>query len=337
MEESEKLIPFCNPGWLPAAARVDVDKAIRRVLDTGVFLHGPETLAFEREFAEYCGVPHCILVSSGTAALALAARRTGLARVVLPGICPAAVPCALDCERIPWRVALSPIDLYSSGLHLHVYGDQQVKLAQTQCWVDDCSQAVGSWIRYARPIDALVVSHYPSKPLGAFGDAGSILVHDDDLAVKLRSDREYGWDDFRLVQERGKGNLRCDELQAAVLRVKLRCLDELNAMRHALAETYFDCWQSKRQDGYCPIGFSEVVHLLVVSFGSGADREKARMKLEGMGIGTGWHYPHLLEHPSWGRGDTEACFAARCLLSLPLWAGMMREQVRDVCDVLRTF
>jgi len=348
--------------------RAEIDSAISRVLDSGQLILGPEVTAFEREFADYLGAPQAVGVNSGTDALTLALRALGIGRgdevitVANAGVPPvAAVRAAgatprfvdvtpgsllLDAEQL--EAMLTPRT--RAVLAVHLYGlpaDCERLLAFTRQHglrlVEDCAQAHGATFagrRVGTIGDIGCFSFYPTKNLGAFGDGGALVTADAELAERARRMRMYGFDERRHARLEGL-NSRLDELQAAILRVKLRHLDAANAARRELAARYLD-GLSELEGLTLPVvpeGREHVYHLFVVQ---AEDRDRRIRALRAHDIGYGIHYPepvHLMQAYGFlglGPGSLPVSErASRCVLSLPLYEGLAPEAVDGVVDALR--
>ena len=259
------MIPCSYPPAQTAAHRSEIEAAIRRVLDGGSYILGREVAAFEAEFAHYIGVGHAIGVNSGTDAIHLALRALGIgpgdevitvghtalatiAAIVQSGATPVLVDVdsnnyTLDPEHLspavtPRTRAIMPIHLYGQPCAMEAIA--AIALARGLKVIEDCAQATGASYR-GRKVgtigDIACFSFYPTKNLGAIGDGGAIITNDAALADRVRRLRQYGWDDKRVSREPGF-NSRLDELQAAILRIKLLHLDADNARRRAIAQHY---------------------------------------------------------------------------------------------------
>jgi dTDP-4-amino-4,6-dideoxygalactose transaminase len=249
--------------------RIGLDEAMRRVLDGGQFVLGREVECFEREFARFLNVGESVGVASGTDAIELMLRGLGIGRgdkIVLPAL--TADACAAGVNRAGAEVVLADIDAqtftlcpHSLGkllespagvavkavLVVHLYGQvadwaalRQVADLHGVFLLEDAAQAHGArWCgRMAGSLGhAAAFSFYPTKNLGALGDAGAVVTGDEMLGKRLRRLRQYGWRDRYVSEEMGV-NSRLDELQAAFLRVKLQTLEENTTRRRALAAIY---------------------------------------------------------------------------------------------------
>lgn len=354
-------IPFneLRSGYL--AQQSEIDAAVRRVLESGWYILGQETAAFEAEFAAYCGAAGCVGVNSGTDALHLALRACGVgpgdevitvahtavatvAAIRMTGATPVLVdidpntytmaPAALAAALTPATRAVIPVHLYG-----HPADMDAIRTIARECFViEDCAQAHGAQYK-GRPVggfgDLACYSFYPTKNLGALGDGGAVTGNDPELLEKVRLLREYGWTpQERYVSHIEGVNSRLDELQAAILRVRLRHLDANNAMRRRLAALYDEALPaavkrpSERPDA------RHVYHLYVIQH---AARDHLRARLAEQGVGAGIHYPvpvHL--QPAYQAGQLR-CLplpvteqAAREVLSLPMYPTLTETQVRAV-------
>ncbi len=251
----------------------------------------------------------------------------------------------------PGRAAAAVTPRTRALLPVHLYGcpaemDPLLELARAHdlALIEDCAQAHGARYR-GRPVGSLgragAFSFYPTKNLGAYGDGGAIVTDDPALAARLRSLRQYGWDPERTSQVKGL-NSRLDELQAAVLRVKLRHLEARNVRRRELAALYRSLL-SESGIGLppTPLDSQPAYYLFVVRH---RERDALRAHLARQGIQTMVHYPlppHLqpaYADLGYGQGDLpEAERASREILSLPLFPEMPEEAVRTVSRAVLGF
>jgi dTDP-4-amino-4,6-dideoxygalactose transaminase len=355
-----------RPAYLELQAQID--EALGRVLLSRSLILGPEVRDFEREFAAYVGVPSAVGVASGTDALALALRALEVGpgdevlTVANAGVPPVsairsvgAVPRFVDVD--PETLLLDPARLEEAVtsrtrcvLPVHLYGqpaalDAILEVAGKHDLrvVEDCAQAHGA--RYGgRHVggfgDVGCFSFYPTKNLGAFGDGGLCVTGDPAIEERLRMLRTYGFRGDRHAHCEG-WNSRLDEVQAAVLRVKLRHLDEAIAARREIAARYreglADC--PVRIPGSTPRA-EHAYHLFVVQ---SSERPRLIEALEQAGIGYGIHYPepvHLMEAYAFlgcARGELPVSErASRTVLSLPLYPGLGAEAVERVVQTLRS-
>jgi dTDP-4-amino-4,6-dideoxygalactose transaminase len=367
-------IPQNDPKASYLAQRAEIDAAIQRVLQSGWYILGAEVAAFEHEFAAWIGVDNAVGVANGTDALVLALRACGIgagdtvatvshtavatvAAIELVGARPLlldidAKTCTMDPAEFEAVLAKPPEGAgpVRAVIPVHLYGHPAdltaiARLAQDHgaILIEDCAQAHGAtWEgrRVGGFGDAACFSFYPTKNLGALGDGGLVATGRPELAERLRMLREYGWR-ARYVSEIAGVNSRLDELQAAILRVKLARLDEDNARRQTIAATY-----DRGLAGTALVlparanRSGHVFHQYVVR---AADRDGLRERLKKAGIGTNIHYPvpvHLqpayagrVAHGPAGLRETER--AAEDVLSLPMYPQLTDAEVEEVVAAVR--
>jgi dTDP-4-amino-4,6-dideoxygalactose transaminase len=265
---SSFLLP-ADPKANYLAHKEEIDQAIRRVLDSGWYILGQEVAAFEQEFAQYLGVSQAVGVGSGTDALEIALRACGVgvgdavitvshtvvatvAAIELVGAMPVLVDIdpitfTLDPNRLEDTIAQHQGSRIKAIIPVHLYGHpaampaiKEIARRHDLYVIEDCAQSHGAAIKGRKTGawgDLAAFSFYPTKNLGALGDGGAVVTDNAELAQKLRLLREYGWQ-RRYISEMPGMNTRLDEIQAAVLRVKLQYLDKENAQRRELAEVY---------------------------------------------------------------------------------------------------
>jgi dTDP-4-amino-4,6-dideoxygalactose transaminase len=340
-----------HAGYL--AHQTEIDAAVARTLSSGWYILGAEVAAFETEFAAYLGTKHVVGVANGTDGLRLVMRACGIgpgdlvftvahtavatvAAIDMAGAAPVYVDIdprtfTMDPARLEDAIKNAPPGTPKAVLPVHLYGHPADLTAITEICrrsglrlLEDCSQAHGAaWNGQKAGTwgDAAVFSCYPTKNLGALGDAGVVVTSDSEIDAALRLLREYGWRE-RYVSAVPGENSRLDEMQAAILRVKLRYLDDGNARRRAAAARYDLLLQgipltlpSVRSEA------EPVYHQYVIR---SERRDALREHLKAHGIGTLIHYPvPIHQQPAYAhfaRGplpETEA--AAREVLSLPLY------------------
>ncbi len=310
-------IPFLDLRQPTGALRGAIDGAIARVLDRGQFLLGPEIAGLESEFAAWCGARHCAGVASGFSALQLIVRACGIGpgdEVIVPGnthiatwlavAATGARPVPVDPEpatRVigaagveaaitPKTRAVFAVHLYGMPCDMPALGDlcrsRGIRL------LVDAAQSAGAAIGGSRALchgDAAAYSFYPTKNLGALGDGGAVVTDDPEIDAAVRLLRNYGMRHFADHPMRGV-NARMEELHAAVLREKLRWLDDWNDRREAIARRYLG--RLSAMPGTVapawPAGVRHAWHLFVIEVD---DREAVRARLDAAGIGTAVHYP----------------------------------------------
>jgi len=343
--------------------------SVRRVLESGRYILDREVERFEREFARYLGVPYVIGTSSATAALELALRALDVgsgdevvvpaltapatamavaavgARPVFADIDPATytlAPAALERAFSKRTRAVIPVHLYGQCADMAPIGRRAAAAGVPV--IEDAAQAHGARYR-GRPAGSIgrlaCFSFYPTKNLGAYGDAGAVATRDGALAARLRRLRTYGQSGAFAFGEPGL-NARLDELQAAILRVKLRTLERGNARRRAHAARYR---RGIRAAGVAlPIeapGRHHVYHQFVVRI---AARDRLRAHLAARGIETLVHYPRALHQLAAFRGrgriaaqPREAVRAAAEVLSLPIYPELPPSVCRAVIAAVNAF
>ena len=356
---------FADPGARYRAHKAEVDAAVRRVLDSGYFIGGPEVEAFEAEFAAWSGRAHAVGVGNGTDALRLAlmahdigpgdavltVAHTAVATVAAISMA-GATPVFVDVEPTHLLLDLDALDAACTAttravIAVHLYG-HPLDLDRLSAWcaardlvlIEDCAQAHGARWR-DRPVggwgSAACYSFYPTKNLGALGDGGGVTTDDPALAARIRRLRSYGWDATRLSHEPGI-NSRLDPLQAAILRVGLRHLDAEVARRGALAARYAE----KLAD--LPLGLPQVArearhawHLYVVRT---PERDALAGHLRAAGVHPGVHYPVAAHrHPAWADGSALPVTEKACaeVLSLPMHPALTFAQQDRVIGAIRRF
>ena len=356
-----------NPQAQYLAHKAEIDAAMQTVLDGGRYVLGPETAAFEMEFAAWVGVGHAVGVANGTDALHLALRALGVghgdevitvshtavataAAITLAGAVP--VLCDIEADTLTLDPALIERLITARTraiIAVHLYGqaagmDTILEIAKRRGVpvIEDCAQAHGARYQGRRvgTLGALACfSFYPTKNLGAIGDGGAVVTGDEALGAKLRLLREYGWAE-RYVSHSEGWNSRLDELQAAILRVKLRYLDADNASRRRIAARYSaELAATGLVLPVTRVGSEHVYHLYVVR----SDRRDAlNAHLQARGIAAGIHYPvpiHLQpayrSTPPVSLPVTER--AAREVLSLPIYPELSDTEVSTVVSAVRDF
>ncbi len=358
-------IPFLDLKRLNAVHDEAIRAGIARVIDSGWYILGEEVAAFEREFAAYCEVKHCIAVADGLAALALILKAYGIGKgdeVLVPsntfiatwlavsqaGATPVPVepdprthnidPARLEAAITPATRAIMPVHLYGQPADMAPLLD--VARRHGLKVIEDAAQAHGA--RYAGRRagslgDAAGFSFYPGKNLGAMGDGGAITTNDDALAAKLRLLRNYG-STVKYRHELAGVNSRLDEMQAAVLRAKLPSLDADNAARRRVAAAYLDALQGlPLQLPAVAAGAEPVWHLMVIA----TDRRAAvQAALTEAGIGHLVHYPIAChQQQAYADHTWPALPIAEALqhqvLSLPIAPYMGGDDVQRVAAVIR--
>ena len=342
--------------------RDEIEQAIRGVLESGVFILGPNVAAFEEEMAAYLGVKYAVGVASGTDALLLTLRAYGIGpgdEVIVPaytffataevvsqlGATPVFVDIdpqtyCLDASQLEERItartkAIIPVHLYGHPADmapiLEFAGRHGLKV------IEDNAQALGAEYKGRKTGslgDAGCLSFFPSKTLGGYGDGGMVVTNDPMLAETIRKLRTHGWQ-RKYYPEMLGFNSRLDELQAAILRIKLRHLDAWNERRREMAERYRALlansgvllpWEAPYA--------KHVYHLYIIRL---RERKAVQEHLRALGIASGIYYPlplHLVE-PYRGLGYGPGAFpeaerAAQETLAIPLYPEMTKDHVKAV-------
>ncbi len=358
---------FAKPAAQYVAYKAEIDEAIQRVLNGQVYILGPEVKAFEAEFATWCGATHGVGVANGTDAIHLALRALGIgagdevittahtavatvAAIEMAGATPVFAdieydrfgldPAGVDRAITPKTKAIVAVHIYGHPVDL----GPLIELAETHGLhlVEDCAQAHGAtW--NGRKVGSIGVvgcfSLYPTKNLGAIGDGGIVVTSDPAIADRLRQLRQYGWVRPQHAEVPG-WNSRLDELQAAILRVKLSHLDEMTARRREIAARY----TAGLRD--LPLvlpgdvdGATHVYHLFVIR---SAEREALRAHLATRSIHAGLHYaepvhvqPAYVERFPASLPVTERIVHE--ILSLPMYPELSDADVDRVIDAVRSF
>ncbi len=352
-------IPFLDLRAAYLELKDEIDAAVARVLDSGWYILGEEVEAFEAEYAAFCEARQCVGVGNGLDALTLALRALGIGtgdEVIVPsntyiatwlavsavGATPVPVePIETTYNIDPGRIEAAITPRTKAILPVHLYGqpadmDPILAIADKHglAVVEDAAQAHGA--RYkGRRIgahgDIVCWSFYPGKNLGAMGDGGAITTNRADLAERVRMLRNYGSREKYVNEVRGV-NSRLDPIQAAVLRVKLKHLDEWNGRRASLARQYSEALADTELTlPHVPDWAEPAWHLYVVR---SKDRDALQARLADAGIGTLIHYPippHMQQaYADAGFGEGNFPLARQMaaeVLSLPMWPQATEYQV----------
>jgi dTDP-4-amino-4,6-dideoxygalactose transaminase len=344
----------------------EMDAAVLGVLESGRFILGPNVSALEQEVAEYLGVKHAIGVASGTDALVIALRAAGVEpgdEVIVPsfsffatagtvmiiGACPVFV----DIDPNTYLIDTTTIEAVITSktkaiIPVHLYGqpadmDEIMVIAEKHGLkvIEDNAQAIGAVYKGKKTAaigDIGCLSFFPSKNLGAYGDGGMVATNDDGVAEKVRMLRMHGWKKKYFPKMLGY-NSRLDEMQAAVLRVKLKHLDAWNARRVEIARAYTKYLGELglRVPVEAP-DRTHVYHLYMVAFD---ERDAVQRALKEAGIASEVYYPqplHLAE-PSrkFGTGEGQCPVSEQCcrsLLALPVYPDMTATQIEEVLSAV---
>jgi len=317
LNNNEKLmIPFTNVVNSYHKIQPEIDQAVHRVLESGSYILGNEVKIFEIEFAKYCGVKYCIGVNSGLDALTLVLRAWGIGlgdEVIVPAHTfiatwlavshTGAIPVPVDIDEKTYNIdpsliekaitsktkAIIPVHLYGQIADMRTIND--IASNNGLKVLEDAAQSHGAELKGVKAgnfCNAAAFSFYPTKNLGAFGDGGAITTNDENLVNKLRSLRNYGSEKKYFHDDVGY-NSRLDDIQAAVLRIKLKHLDKWNNLRRKVASIY----KTKLDDNCISLPFwsggkDHVFHLFVVK---SENRDRLIKKLTLNGISCMIHYP----------------------------------------------
>lgn len=364
-------IPFVDLKAQYEGIKEEIDAAIAKVISNTAFIGGPFVKSFEGEFADYCGVNYCIGVGNGTDAIFITLKVIGIgegdevitvansfiatseaitmtgARVVFVDIKPETYN--IDVEKIEEKItkktkAIIPVHLYGHSADM----DAIIKIAKKYNLyvIEDAAQAHGALYKGGRIGsigDMACFSFYPGKNLGAYGDAGAIVTNDKDYAIKARMFANHGRIDKYNHETEGV-NSRLDGIQAAVLSVKLKYIDEWIDKRRKNADLYNILLKDTPLIIPNAIeGVKDVYHLYVVRLPD-FEREKLQGYLKKKGISTGIHYPIALpelkayEYLPHSKGEfQESVLASKKILSLPMYPELKADQIKYICDCVSTY
>src|SRR5215207_4052832 len=363
-------VPFVDLQAQYRSIQAEVDAAVQRVLDTSAFILVREVEAFERAFAEYVGARECVGVSNGTAAIQLALQACGVGagdEVIVPAntffataeavSTAGATPVFVDCDPVTYNIDAGRIEAAVTTrtralLPVHLYGqpadlDPIFEIAERHnlLVIEDAAQAHGARYKGGRvgPLArAGCFSFYPGKNLGAYGEGGAVVTNDAGLARRLRMLRDHG-SEQKYRHELVGYNFRLEGIQGAVLGVKLKYLDDWNALRRRHAARYRALLAPLADSGALALpveaDYAEhVYHLVVVRTDA---RDRLQRYLSAAGVQTGIHYPvpvHL--QPAYAAlGHREGDFPvaesqAKRVLSLPMFAELTEHQLKYVAHAL---
>ncbi|MFF2480871.1 DegT/DnrJ/EryC1/StrS family aminotransferase [Paenibacillus sp. NPDC058071] len=363
------MIPFLDLKQINVRHSAEITESLERVLHSGWYILGKEVEEFEQEFARYCGTKYCLGVANGLDALSLILKAHDIGEndeVIVPsntyiasilaisstGATPVLVepdilsynidPKAIEEKITPRTKAIMVVHLYGQSCDMRAINEIAAKYNLKV--FEDCAQSHGvifDEVRAGNLGDAAAFSFYPGKNLGALGDAGAITLNDEEVYAKLKALRNYG--SHRKYENLYKGvNSRLDETHAAVLKVKLKYLDEDNEVRRTIAEYYSANIKNNRivlpavtdKDR-----LSHVWHLFVVRTDN---RDELQKFLHSKGIQTLIHYPippHKQEaYKEWSeRSYPLSEQIHREILSLPISPVMSMEDVRIVTEALNEY
>ncbi len=341
----------------------EIDRAIHDVLESGSYVLGPQLAEFESELARYMNLQETVGLNSGTDALLLAFVAMGLGpgdeiittantffataeAIWLAGATPVLIDSEskthnIDVRKLqaaitPKTRAIVPVHLY--GLPADMPAIAKIAKAHGLSVIEDCAQGIGArgdTFAIGEHSDAVCLSFIIQKNLGCFGDGGAVATNNAEMAAKIRKLRNHG--SLKRSHHSIGYNSRLDDLHAAVLRVKLRKVNEWSAKRRAIARIYDAAFAgSPLRLPVTPAGYEHVYHLYVVECD---DRDGLQAHLAAHGITALTHYPiaiHQQEGFPWGRPvrvhpQTVTEKSAAGVLSLPMYPELTREEIDAVC------
>ena len=371
------MIPQADPRANYLSHKAEIDSVIMETLESGRYILGEHVSEFEKKFAEYVGVDHAIGVGSGTDALFLALNACGvgdkdavitvshtavatIAAIEMTG----ATPILVDIDPVYYTMRPESLEktvhealdgkICAKGITpkavipVHMYGfpadmPSIVEIARSNGLfiVEDCAHAHGASIDKRKTGawgDLSAFSFYPTKNLGALGDGGIVVTDNGQLAEKVRSLREYGWRK-RFISEIPGINSRLDEIQASILRVKLRHLDRDNKKRDRIAATYDSFFRnSKITIPQSKAGYSHVYHQYVIATDH---RDELRSHLGHAGVETAIHYPLPVHLQPAYKDRIPTCGSlpvtthiSKKILSLPMYPEL---DAASMTEILRAF
>ena len=343
------MVPVVDLSRRGAAQAVEYSQQVAAIARRGVYLLGPETLAFETSFARWVDAPHVVAVASGASALQLALTAVGVGpgdEVIVPAftavptaaavVAVGAVPVPVDVEIAtanldPTLVAAARTERTRAVIAVHLYG-RRATLPHTDLpIVEDAAQAHGAVTDHGRSA-AVAYSFYPTKNLGGIGDGGAVVTTDAHTAETVRRLRIHGMTQ-QYVHESVSQNFRMSEIEAAWLQLGLRDLTAGNARRRSIAARYRDAAPAL---AWHPSSDDHVFHLCVFR---ADDRDAARAALAANGVSSAIHYPlALTQQPAYARFTRSACpnaeaWAGSCV-SVPCFPELTDDEVDLVAGAL---
>ncbi|HLP48621.1 MAG TPA: DegT/DnrJ/EryC1/StrS family aminotransferase [Candidatus Kapabacteria bacterium] len=361
----QDIIRFDNFKAQYAHIREEIDTAVHRVLESGWFILGKELETFEKEFAQYIGCNYCVGVGNGTDAISLALMALGIGRgdevitsnmtafPTISGIMKAnATPVVtdirfedglMDVSKIEAKItrntkAILPVHLYGQSCDMDPINDLARQYGLQV--VEDCAQSVGAVYKSNKTGtigEVGAFSFYPTKNLGAYGDAGAVTTNDETVYKKLLGLRNYG-QRVRYYHDDFGFNSRLDEIQAAILKVKLKYLDTWNEKRRHLAASYREKLSSVSCLQENVYGLP-VYHLFVIKT---KNRDKLMAYLQSRDIQTLIHYPVPMNKQKGFGMQTDELFPAAArfaaeILSIPIYPELAEENLTRTADEINTF
>jgi dTDP-3-amino-2,3,6-trideoxy-4-keto-D-glucose/dTDP-3-amino-3,4,6-trideoxy-alpha-D-glucose/dTDP-2,6-dideoxy-D-kanosamine transaminase len=362
----QDVIPLNDLARTTVELRPAINDAIARVLDRGYFVLGPENAALEAELADFVGVSEAVTVGNGTDALQIALAASGVnAGDLVVSVANAGGYTTTAARLLGAKMIYADVDPHSLLMtaetfqnalaraprrpaavvvtHLFGVGADVIRISQIArdagiAVIEDCAQALGGTSdgrRLGSFGTAATTSFYPTKNLGAVGDAGAVLTSDPEVAARARMLRQYGWNRKYHVATEGGMNSRMDEIQAAVIRAKLPHLDGWNRRRTSIHRQY---------EAAAGAGMRFVTHASDEATGHLAvievnDRERMRAAFTELGIGTDVHYPVPDHRQAAGAVSVHLPVterAAERIVSIPLFPELRVDEIDRICAALRT-
>lgn len=359
-------IPFLNLTRQLQEIENEITEAITRTLRNGKYILGEEVSAFENEWARYCGVRGCVGVANGTDAISLALIASGAveknrgdevittpltaAYTALAILNAGATPVFADIDSKTYTLDPQSIEQFITPrtkaiVPVHLYGqmaDMETVCEIASCHnlivIEDAAQAHGAMFKKKRAGSfghAAAFSFYPTKNLGAMGDGGAVVSNDEAILERVKTLRQGGHESALRAKDEGR-NSRLDEIQAAILRVKLKRLDEWNERRKRLAQIYNE---ALKQDERITIPFvangnEHIYHQYVIQYPS---RESLQKHLAAKGVETMIHYPYLLHQQELFKQETSLPVAETIsdkILSLPINPYLSEQEIAEIANAI---
>lgn len=362
------MIPLVDVKRQHDILRKEIDKVIKKVIDSSAFVFGEELEKFEDEFANFCGTKYALGVGNGGDALRLAVLGLGIGSgdevisvantftatidaVILAGAKPVLVDCDEYFNIDPNKIEEKINEKTKAIIVVHLYGqparmDKIMKIAKKHklLIIEDCAQAHGAEFKGKKVGsfgEAGCFSFYPGKNLGAMGDGGAIVTNNKVLYKKLQKLRFFGMGKHKYYHDIVGFNSRLDNLQAGILRIKLRYLNKWNNERIKAAKLYTKLLSSVVETPKIAKNTKHVYHLYVIK---DKNRDILLNRLAEEEIYAGLHYPiplHLQKaHKNLGykKGDfPRAEIASRTILSLPMFPGITKEEIEKISKSISKF
>lgn len=364
------MIAISEPGRLADSVKEEIKTVVLECLDSGFYILGSNVSEFEKEFASYLGLSHCVSAANGTDALEISLKAVGVGpgdRVITAAnagfygssavFSCGASPLYADIDPLSYNVDVDSIadrdlnfDKVKAFIVTHLYGRMsEVEKIKKFCkerhiyMIEDCAQAHGAeknGIKAGKWGDVSCFSFYPTKNLGAAGDAGAVATDNAEIAERIKKLRQYGWRKKYQIGLRGGINSRMDEVQAAVLRVKLKYLDKWNEERRSIASFYN---AEINNPGVVKKSISDksyVAHLYVV------ETEKRKNFMEHLlksGIPCDIHYPIPDHKQENNREEYSGCILPETeticerVVTLPCFPGMTESELKKTAEAVNNW